>query len=60
MVSAFYPLFFVVLIKIRETIFWLHPIFGLFDRFLILFFYAQNLHGVQRGDFICFVTQTVI
>lgn len=56
MVSAFYPLFFVVLIKIGETIFWLHPIFGLFDRFLIRFFYAQNLHGVQHGDFVCFIT----
>lgn len=33
MVSALFPLFFVVLIKIREAIFWLHPIFGLFDRF---------------------------
>lgn len=51
MVSAFYPLFFVVLIKIRETIFWLHPIFGLFDCFLILFFYAQNFL-VPLSDYI--------
>ena len=32
-----YPLFFVVLVKIGEAVFRLHPILALFGRFLILF-----------------------
>lgn len=60
MVSAFSPLFLVVLVKVREAAFRFHPILNLFSCLLVVFFHSEDLYGVQRGNFVRFMAQVVI